>query len=55
MDFRIYVTGDPVLVGVDDTGAISVADGADEYVIEIDAYGCVCTLTIEYDDEAATL
>lgn len=34
---------------------ISVADGADEYVIEIDAYGCVCNLTIEYDDEAATL
>jgi len=34
---------------------ISVADGADEYVGELDAYGCICNLTIEYDDEAATL
>lgn len=34
---------------------ISVADGADEYVSELDAYGCICNLTIEYDDEAATL
>lgn len=34
---------------------ISAADGADEYISEIDAYGCVCNLTIEYDDEAATL
>ena len=37
MDFRIYVTGDPVLVGVDDTGAISVADGA----ISVDVNGQV--------------
>ncbi|MEZ4435708.1 MAG: tail fiber domain-containing protein [bacterium] len=37
MDFRIYVTGDPVLVGMDDTGAISVADGA----ISVDVNGQV--------------
>lgn len=34
---------------------ISVGDGADEYAPEVDAFGAVATLTIEYDDEAAVL
>ncbi|MCA9547343.1 MAG: tail fiber domain-containing protein, partial [Myxococcales bacterium] len=37
MDFRVYVTADPVLVGVDDAGSISVADGA----ITVDVNGQV--------------
>ena len=31
---------------------VSVADSADEYIAELDAFGCVVTLTIDYDDEA---
>jgi hypothetical protein len=31
---------------------ISVADGADKYIEDLDAFGCVVTLTIDYDDEA---
>ena len=34
---------------------VSVSDGADEYVAELDAFGCVCNLAIDFDDEAATL
>jgi len=34
---------------------ISVGDGADEYAPEIEAFGAVATLTIDYDDEAGTL
>lgn len=34
---------------------VSVADGADDYAAELDAYGCTCILTIEYDDEQTTL
>ena len=34
---------------------ISVADGADEWVDGLDAFGAVVVLTIEYDDEAVTL
>jgi hypothetical protein len=31
---------------------ISVSDGADEYAPELEAFGAVVTLTIEYDDGA---
>lgn len=34
---------------------VSVADGTDDYAAELDAYGCVCILTVEYDDEQMTL
>ena len=34
---------------------ISVSDGADEYVSEMEAFGAVVVLTIDYDDEAVTL
>ena len=30
---------------------ISVADGADDYVQELDVFGAVLALTVEYDDE----
>lgn len=39
-----------------DTGSIrfiSISDGADEYVMDLDAFGAVCTLTIDYDDEVS--
>lgn len=43
------------LSGVGSIRFISVGDGADEYAVELEAFGAVATLTVEYDDEAVTL
>ena len=43
---------------IDSAGSIrfiSVADGADEYQGDLDAYAAVVVLTIDYDDEAVSL
>ena len=34
---------------------VSVSDGADDYAPDLEAFGCVATVSVEYDDTAATL
>lgn len=52
---RKALDGYSELSGAGSIRFISVADGADEYAAEVEAFGAVVVLSVEYDDEASEL